>query len=106
MTTATEIPRLKVRYNEQIRDQLKESLALGNIMEVPRLEKIVINMGVGGAVAQASLLENAVRDLTAIAGQKPQVTRAAVHAANVVDLRAGDGLPIGDDGQGLELRPR
>lgn len=91
MTTATEIPRLKVRYNEQIRDQLKESLALGNIMEVPRLEKIVINMGVGGAVAQASLLENAVRDLTAIAGQKPQVTRARKSIASF-KLREGNAI--------------
>ena len=69
MTTATEIPRLKARYNDQIRDQLKADLELGNIMEVPRLEKIVLNMGVGGAVAQASLLEHAVKDLTLIAGQ-------------------------------------
>ena len=91
MTTATEIPRLKVRYNEQIRDQLKESLALGNIMEVPRLEKIVINMGVGGAVAQASLLENAVRDLTAIAGQKYQVTRARKSIASF-KLREGNAI--------------
>ena len=75
MSTATDIPRLKARYNEQIRDQLKADLGLGNIMEVPRLEKIVINMGVGGAVSQASLLENAVKDLTLIAGQKPQITR-------------------------------
>ena len=69
-------PRLRVKYDAEIRNQLKESLGLSNIMEVPRFEKIVINMGVGGAVAQASLLEGAQRDLEQIAGQKPVVTRA------------------------------
>ena len=91
MTTATEIPRLKARYNEQIRGQLKADLGLGNIMEVPRLEKIVINMGVGGAVAQASLLENAVKDLTLIAGQKPQITRARKSIASF-KLREGNAI--------------
>ena len=69
-------PRLKQRYDDELRAQLKETLGLGNIMEVPRLEKVVINMGVGRAVGQPSLLENAVKDLTAIAGQKPLVTKA------------------------------
>ena len=91
MSTATDIPRLKARYNEQIRDQLKADLGLGNIMEVPRLEKIVINMGVGGAVSQASLLENAVKDLTLIAGQKPQITRARKSIASF-KLREGNAI--------------
>ena len=76
-TTSTR-PRLKTRYDEQIRAQLKDTLGLGNIMEVPRLEKIVLNMGVGAAVGQPSLLEGAVRDLTQITGQKPLVTRATM----------------------------
>jgi large subunit ribosomal protein L5 len=73
--TATR-PRLKQRYDDTVRAQLKESLGLGNIMEVPRLSKIVINMGVGRATQQKSLIEGAMRDLEIIAGQKPVVTRA------------------------------
>jgi ribosomal protein S14 len=69
-------PRLRTRYDEELRAQLKDSLGLGNIMEVPRFEKIVLNMGVGAAVQSPALLEGAVRDLTTIAGQKPVVTRA------------------------------
>jgi len=69
-------PRLRTRYNDEIRPALKEQLGLANIMQVPRLEKIVINMGVGKATQQPSLLEGAVRDLETITGQKPLVTRA------------------------------
>jgi len=69
-------PRLKERYLAEVRDQLKSELGLGNVMEVPRLEKIVINMGVGRATQQASLIEGAQRDLEVITGQKPVVTRA------------------------------
>jgi len=94
--TATEAaapttPRLKQRYHEEIRTQLKDELGLGNIMEVPRLEKIVLNMGVGGAVQQASLLEGAVRDLEIIAGQKPIVTRAKKSIAGF-KLREGNAI--------------
>lgn len=74
--TVVERPRLKSRYDSVVRQALKDELGLGNIMEVPRLEKIVLNMGVGRAVQQASLLEGAVRDLEVITGQKPVVTRA------------------------------
>ena len=70
------MPRLKVRYNEEIRAQLKTELELPNIMQVPRLSKIVINAGVGRATQQASLLEGAQRDLELLSGQKPIVTRA------------------------------
>jgi len=70
------VPRLKARYDSELRAQLREQLGLRNIMQVPRLEKIVVNMGVGAAVAQPSLLEGAVRDLATITGQKPLVTRA------------------------------
>jgi large subunit ribosomal protein L5 len=81
-TEATTVPRLKAKYDAEIRDALKESLALENVMQVPRLEKIVINMGVGAAVGQPSLLEGAVKDLTRIAGQKPVITRARKSIAN------------------------
>ena len=73
--TAPAVPRLKQRYKDEIRAQLQAELGLSNVMEVPRFEKIVINMGVGAAVQQASLLEGAVRDLETIAGQKPVVTQ-------------------------------
>jgi large subunit ribosomal protein L5 len=87
-----ELPRLKARYNDVLRDQLKESLGLGNIMEVPRLEKIVVNMGVGKATQQASLLEGAVSDLTLITGQKPLVTRAR---RSIAAFKLREGVPIG-----------
>ena len=90
-TETVEIPRLKTKYNDEIRDQLQAALGLGNVMEVPRLEKIVVNMGVGGAVGQASLLENAVKDLTLITGQKPLITRARKSIANF-KLREGNAI--------------
>ena len=89
--TAPQVPRLKARYNAETRDQLQESLGLGNIMEVPRLEKIVVNMGVGDAVAQASLLEHAVTDLTLITGQKPLITKARKSIATF-KLREGNAI--------------
>jgi large subunit ribosomal protein L5 len=85
-------PRLKVRYDSEVRGQLKESLGLGNIMEVPRLEKIVVNMGVGRATQQASLLEGAVTDLTLITGQKPLVTKAR---RSIAAFKLREGVPIG-----------
>jgi len=85
------IPRLKQRYNDQIRAQLQSELGLSNVMEAPRFEKIVINMGVGAAVQQASLLEGAVRDLQTIAGQKPVVTRAKKSIAGF-KLREGNSI--------------
>ena len=84
-------PRLRRRYDEQLRDQLKETLGVDNIMEVPRLEKIVINMGVGRATQQPSLLEGAVSDLTIITGQKPLVTRAKKSIASF-KLREGNAI--------------
>jgi large subunit ribosomal protein L5 len=90
-TETIEIPRLKAKYNAEIRDQLQAALGLGNVMEVPRLEKIVVNMGVGGAVGQASLLEHAVTDLTLITGQKPLITRARKSIANF-KLREGNAI--------------
>jgi large subunit ribosomal protein L5 len=91
-TLATrERPRLRQQYGAEIRDQLKDSLGLSNIMEVPRLSKIVVNMGVGRATQQASLLEGAVRDLTTITGQKPLVTRARSSIAGF-KLREGNAI--------------
>ena len=85
-------PRLKARYNDVLRSQIKDTLGLGNIMEVPRLEKIVVNMGVGRATQQASLLEGAVADLTLITGQKPLVTRAR---RSIAAFKLREGVPIG-----------
>jgi len=89
--TATR-PRLKQRYDDTVRAQLKESLGLGNIMEVPRLSKIVINMGVGRATQQKSLIEGAMRDLEIIAGQKPVVTRAK---KSIASFKLREGQEIG-----------
>ncbi len=75
-TSVTSAPRLKQKYNDEIKGALLQQLGLGNVMQVPKLEKIVINMGVGKATQQPSLLEGAVKDLTAISGQKPIVTKA------------------------------
>ena len=86
------IPRLKTRFNDEIRAQLKETLGLGNVMEVPRFEKIVINMGVGKATQQQSLIEGAVRDLTIITGQKPLVTKAK---KSIAAFKLREGNPIG-----------
>ena len=85
------VPRLKVRYNETLRGELQRELGRGNIMQVPRLEKIVVNMGVGAATAQASLLEGAQRDLGVITGQKPLVTRARKSIAGF-KLREGNAI--------------
>jgi large subunit ribosomal protein L5 len=84
-------PRLKLRYEAEIKAGLKESLGLGNIMEVPRLTKISVNMGVGGALAQSSLLDGAVKDLERITGQKAVVTRAKKSIAGF-KLREGNAI--------------
>ena len=91
-TTTADAPRLQTLYREEIRDQLKEDLGLNNVMQVPRFEKIVLNMGVGEAVAQAKLLDGAVADLTTIAGQRPVITRAKKSIAN---FKIREGNPIG-----------
>jgi large subunit ribosomal protein L5 len=90
-TTTTERPRLRRRYDDEIRAQLQEQLGLANVMQVPRFEKIVINMGVGDAVGQPSLLEGAVEDLTRIAGQRAVVTRARKSIAGF-KLREGNAI--------------
>jgi len=85
-------PRLKERYDSVLRAQLKDSLGLRNIMEVPRLEKIVVNMGVGKATQQASLIEGALRDLELITGQKPVVTKAR---KSIASFKLREGMSIG-----------
>jgi large subunit ribosomal protein L5 len=89
--TTTSVPRLKARYDDEIRARLKDELGLENVMQVPRLEKIVVNMGVGDAVAQPSLLEGAVADLAVITGQKPLVTKAKKSIAGF-KLREGNAI--------------
>jgi len=91
MPTVTERPRLKQRYDDEIRARLRDELGLGNVMQVPRLEKTVVNMGVGRAVGQPSLLEGAIRDLTIITGQKPLVTKAKRSIAGF-KLREGNSI--------------
>ena len=90
-TATTNRPRLRVQYDTEIRAALKDQLGLANIMQVPRLEKIVVNMGVGKATQQPSLLEGAVRDLTEITGQKPLVTKAKKSIASF-KLREGNAI--------------
>jgi large subunit ribosomal protein L5 len=89
--TATQ-PRLKSRYNNTIKAQLAKDLGIENEMQIPRIEKIVINMGVGRATQQPSLLEKAVEDLTVIAGQKPIVTRAQ---RSIAGFKLREGQAIG-----------
>ena len=91
MSTTT-FPRLKERFNTELRGELKDQLGLGNIMEVPRLVKIVVNCGVGKATQQQSLLEGAQRDLEAITGQKPAITKAK---KSIAGFKLREGQPIG-----------
>ena len=91
MSDTATVPRLRTKYNDEIRDALKADLALENVMEVPRFTKIVINMGVGDAVQQRSLLDGAVADLTVISGQKPLVTKAKKSIATF-KLREGNAI--------------
>jgi large subunit ribosomal protein L5 len=92
--TAPEIPapRLKVHYRTELRQRLQQELGLPNIMQVPRPVKIVINMGVGDAIRESRQLDGAVRDLTAITGQKPQVTKAK---QSIAGFKIREGQSIG-----------
>jgi large subunit ribosomal protein L5 len=92
MSTLT-VPRLKAQYQNEIRDQLQESLGLGNVMEVPRLEKIVLNVGCGEATEQRQLIDKVTADLTIIAGQKPIATRAKKSIAGF-KLREGNVIGV------------
>lgn len=84
--------RLKERYKEEVVPTLKEDLNLENVMQVPRIDKVVVNMGVGDALDNGKVLDDAVRDLSKITGQRPVVTKARKNVANF-KLRAG--MPIG-----------
>ena len=88
----TERPRLKQKFDAEIRGQLQERLGLANTMQVPRFEKVVVNMGVGRATQQPSLLEGAVKDLTIITGQKPLVIKAT---KSIAGFKLREGVAIG-----------
>ncbi|MGB7979630.1 MAG: 50S ribosomal protein L5 [Candidatus Nanopelagicales bacterium] len=90
--TQTEIPRLKTRYREQVMPALREQFAYDNVMQIPGLVKIVVNMGVGEAARDSKLIEGAIKDLTAITGQKPQVTKAR---KSIAQFKLREGMPIG-----------
>ena len=92
MTTTATSPRLKARYAEQIKPAMQEQFGYGNIMQVPGLTKVVVNMGVGEAARDSKLIEGALRDLTAITGQKPVVTRAR---KSIAQFKLREGMPIG-----------
>jgi large subunit ribosomal protein L5 len=85
-------PRLKLRYREEIVPALKQEFGYANVMQVPGLTKIVVNMGVGEAARDSKLIEGAVRDLATITGQKPQVTRAR---KSIAQFKLREGMPIG-----------
>ena len=85
-------PRLKTRYREEIVPALRSEFEIGNIMQVPGLTKIVVNMGVGEAARDSKLIEGAIRDLTVITGQKPMVTEAR---KSIAQFKLREGMPIG-----------
>jgi large subunit ribosomal protein L5 len=85
-------PRLKEQYNDEIRDQVRKDLDLGNVMQVPRLSKIVVNMGAGDAAADSKLINGVVEDLRIITGQQPRVNRARKSVSN---FKIREGQPIG-----------
>jgi large subunit ribosomal protein L5 len=91
-TQAREVPRLKARYRQEILPALREEFGYANVMQVPGLTKIVVNMGVGDAARDSKLIEGAVRDLTVITGQKPSVTKAR---KSIAQFKLREGMPIG-----------
>ncbi len=96
MSTATDTqvatPRLKAMYREQTMPALREQFAYDNVMQIPGLVKIVVNMGVGEAARDSKLIEGAIKDLTLITGQKPQVTKAR---KSIAQFKLREGMPIG-----------
>ena len=91
-TNAPAMPRLKQRYRDEIAPALFTQLGLDNVMQIPGLEKIVVNVGLGEAINDTKALDGAVRDLAAITGQKPKVNRARKSIAN---FKLREGMPIG-----------
>jgi large subunit ribosomal protein L5 len=94
MATATEtyVPRLKQLYLDEVRGQLKDELGYSTVMKVPRIEKITLNMGVGEAKTDAKQLDNAIEQLTIIAGQRAQVRRAR---KSIAGFKIREGMPVG-----------
>jgi large subunit ribosomal protein L5 len=94
MATATETvtPRLKQRYEEELRSALQEELALGSVMQVPRISKITLNMGVGEAKTDAKALDAAIEELTTIAGQRAQVRKAR---KSIASFKLREGMAVG-----------
>ncbi|MHA7208917.1 50S ribosomal protein L5 [Arthrobacter sp. B0490] len=86
------LPRLKARYASEIKAALQEEFSYANVNQVPRLVKVVVNMGVGDAAKDSKLIDGAVKDLTAITGQKPQVTKAR---KSIAQFKLREGMPIG-----------
>jgi large subunit ribosomal protein L5 len=91
-TQVSTLPRLKARYREEIAPALQQQFEIANVMQIPGLTKIVVNMGVGEAARDSKLIEGAVRDLTAITGQKPLVTKAR---KSIAQFKLREGMPIG-----------
>ena len=91
-TTETHVPRLKQRYDEELRSQLREELELDSIMQVPRMTKITLNMGVGEAKTDAKALDAAMDELTTIAGQRAHVRRAR---KSIASFKLREGMPVG-----------
>ncbi|MBT2441565.1 50S ribosomal protein L5 [Streptomyces sp. NPDC015346] len=89
---ATTTPRLKTKYREEIAGKLREEFSYENVMQIPGLVKIVVNMGVGDAARDSKLIEGAIRDLTTITGQKPAVTKAR---KSIAQFKLREGQPIG-----------
>ena len=89
---ARELPRLKQRYRQEITASLQEQFSYGNPMQVPGVVKVVVNMGVGEAAKDSKLIDGALRDLTAITGQKPQLRRAT---KSIAQFKLREGMPIG-----------
>jgi large subunit ribosomal protein L5 len=92
MADQTYVPRLKVRFRDELVPQLKEQLGLDNVMQVPRVQKVTINMGVGDSLKDARMLDAAVSDLTIITGQKPIVTKAR---KSIAGFKLREGMPVG-----------
>jgi large subunit ribosomal protein L5 len=91
-TADTYTPRMKEQYEQEIRPRLKEELGLSSIMQVPRLEKITLNMGVGEAKTESKAMDAAVEELTTIAGQRAQVRRAR---KSIAQFKVREGMPVG-----------
>jgi len=91
-TATTTMPRLKARYREEIVPAMQSEFGYPNVMQVPRLTKVVVNMGVGEAARDSKLIEGAIRDITAITGQKPMVTKAR---KSIAQFKLREGMPIG-----------